>query len=119
VVRAVDHDRGEAAVDAGLADLEICAVVKVKREVNAAVLSRSLGQSHEVSVLCILARTCGDLKDHGRLLLSSRLGDRLNDLHVVDVERTNGILALVCLFEHFLCCYKCHFFTFLSADAEP
>ena len=37
MVRAVDHNRGKATVNAGLTDVEICSVVKVKCEVNAAI----------------------------------------------------------------------------------
>ena len=108
VVRAVDHNRGEASVDASLADLEICAVVKVESEVNAAVLYCRLGESEKILVLCVLTCACRYLKDNGGFFLCRSLGDRLNDLHVVDVEGTDGVAACVGLLEHFSGCYESH-----------
>ena len=109
VMRTVDHDRGETAVDAGLADLEVCAVVEVEREVNTGILDRSLCQCNEVLMLCILSCACGNLQDNGGAQFFRRLGDRLDDLHVVDVECADGVTALVSLLEHLFGCYKCHF----------
>ena len=108
MVRAVDHDGGEAAVDAGLADLEICAMVEVEGEVNASILDGSLSKCEQVCMLCILTCAGRDLKDNRGLLRGSSLGDGLNDLHVVDVERADGVAAGIGLFEHFLGGYKCH-----------
>ncbi|CDC62976.1 uncharacterized protein BN660_00108 [Clostridium sp. CAG:448] len=108
VMGAVDHDRRKSAVNAGFADFKIRAVVQVKRQVNAGIADGSLRQSHQVLVLCVFARTCGNLENHRGTLFLSRLGDCLDDFHVVDVERTDGITALVCFFEHFLGCYQCH-----------
>ena len=108
VVRAVDHDGGEAAVDAGLADLEVCAVIQVQSQIDAAVLDGGLSQSHQILMLGVLARACGYLENNGGLDLTGSLGDGLDDLHVVDVEGTDGVAALVGLLEHFLGCYECH-----------
>ena len=77
-------------------------MVKVKGEVNAAVLNGSLGETEQISGLGVLARAGGDLKDNGRLFLGGSLGYRLNDLHVVDVESADGVAALVGFSEHFL-----------------
>ena len=114
---AVYHDGREAAVDARLADIEICAVVEMESEVNAAVLSCRMSESHEISVLCILACACGNLKNNRRFLLCRSLGDSLNYLHIVDVESAYGIAALISFFEHFLCCYYSHFLNLFPAGA--
>ena len=108
-MRTVDHNGGETAVDAGLTDLKICAVVKVKSEINAAVLNCCASKAHKVCVLSILTRACGNLENNGGLFLSSRLGDSLDDLHVVNVESADSIAAGISLLEHFLCSNKCHF----------
>ena len=109
VVRAVDHNRRKATVNAGFANIEICTVVKVKCEINAAVLNCRARKPHKVCVLCILACACGNLKNNGGLFLGSSLGDSLDYLHIIDVEGTDSVSALVSLLEHFLRCYKCHF----------
>ncbi len=100
VVGAVDHDGGEAAVDAGLADLEVGAVIEVERQINAAVGNGGLRQSDEIRMLGVLTGTGRHLQDDGGLDLACGLGDGLNDLHVVDVECADGVAALVGLLEH-------------------
>ena len=40
--------------------------------------------------------------------LRRRVDDRLDDLHVVDVERAYRVAASVGFFEHFACVYECH-----------
>ena len=109
MMRAVDHNGREASVDAGLADLEICAVVEVKREVDAAVLDSGLSESEKVSVLSVLSCTCGNLKDNGGFYFARSLGDSLNNFHVIDVESTDSVAACVSLLEHLFGCNKCHF----------
>ena len=108
VVRAVDHNGCKAAVNASLADLKICTVVEVERDIYAGVTDCSLCKTHEVFVLCVLTCACGYLQDDRGLFLCCCLGDRLNDLHVVDVESTDCVAAAVSLLEHFCSCYKCH-----------
>ena len=114
---AVYHDGRKAAVDARLADIEIRAVVEMESEVNAAVLSCRMSESHEISMLCILACAGGNLKYDRRFLLCRSFGDSLNYLHIVDVEGAYGIAALISLFEHFLCCYYSHFLNLFPAGA--
>ena len=114
VVRAVDHDGREAAVDAGLADLEVCAVVEVERKVNAAVLDSCLCESHEVSMLCVLTSACRNLQDNRGLFLCCSLGNRLDDFHVVDVECTDCIVAFVGLLKHLGSRNESHVFDLLK-----
>ena len=60
-----------------------------------------LNQLHQVSMVGIGAGALGNLQNHGSLLLTAGLGDALNDFHVVDVESTDGVAAVVSLLEHF------------------
>ena len=108
VMRTVDHNRSKSAVDTGLADLEGIAVVKVESHINTCVLDSSLSKAHEVSVLCILSCTCGNLKDNRGLFFCSSLCNSLDDLHIVDVKSTDSVSACVCLFEHFFRSYESH-----------
>ncbi len=47
------------------------------------------------------AGTLGNLKNDGSVFLLAGLGDALHDLHVVDVERADGVAAVIRLLEHF------------------
>ena len=105
---AVDHDGGEAAVNAALAELKAVAVVEMQGDRKAGLLLGSLHELDEIGVVGIGARAAGDLQNDGGLDLGSSLGDALDDLHVVDVECADGIAALIRLAEHFLCSYDRH-----------
>ena len=118
VVRTVDHNGGETAIDAGFADFEVCAVVKVESKVDTGVFNSSLSKSHEICVLCIFSCTCGNLKNNGRFFFSSSFGDRLNDFHVVDVESTDSVAAFVSLLEHLFCRNNSHLMFLFSADVR-
>ena len=99
--RSVDHDGSESAVDRGLADIEIRAVIEVHDDGNIRSLHRRLHEMFEVDGIRVLSRTRGNLKNDGRFALVRRLHDRLNHLHVVDVERADGITARIRFLEHF------------------
>ena len=72
------------------------------------VLHRRLNELHEVDVLGIAAGALGHLKDQGSLEVDGGLGDALDDLHVVDVERADGVAAVVRFLEHFGSRYDSH-----------
>ena len=98
---AVDHDGGEAAVDAALAGLEVGAVIQMQDDGDIRVLDDgSLDQLHQIGVVGIGARALGNLQDDGGLQLAAGLGDALHDLHVVDVEGADGVAAGIGLLEH-------------------
>ena len=101
-VRAVVHDRGEAAVDAVLADVEVLAVVKVQHHRQVGVQQGRLDELHDVVLPGVLARPGGNLKDQRGLFLAGRLHDALDDLHVVHVEGADGVPFLVGPLEHLL-----------------
>ena len=61
-----------------------------------------LYQLHQVGVVGISAGALGHLEDQGGVDFLSGLGDALYDLHVVHVESTDRITAVICLLKHFL-----------------
>ena len=103
--RAVDHNGGEAAVDAGLAGFEVGAVVQMQNngDIGAANYG-SLDQLDQIVVVRVGAGTLGNLEDNGSVLFLAGLSDALNDFHVVYVERTNCITAMISLFKHLSGC---------------
>ena len=101
----VDHNGSEAAVDAGLADFKICAVVQMQSNGKIRIdIQSSLNETLQLSTVRILSCAGGSLEDNRGLLLSSSLGDGLYDLHVVYIECTDGIAAFICFLKHFSCC---------------
>ena len=108
VVAAVDHHGGETAVDAALADVEAVAMVKMQADGQAGLDHGRFHELHQVGVVRVFARAGGNLKDQRGGKLLCRFGDALHDLHVVDVERADGIAAFIGLFEHFSACDKRH-----------
>ena len=96
----VDHNGGEAVVDAGLAGLEAVAVVQMQADGQAGLNLGGLHQLDKVGAVGIGAGTLGNLQDHRGVQLFAGLGDALNDLHIVDVESADGVAALVGLLEH-------------------
>ena len=61
----------------------------------------SLYQLNQIGVVGIFPGTGRYLQDQRRLQLLGGLGDALHNLHVVDIECTNGVPAIVGFFEHF------------------
>ena len=98
---AVDHNGGETAVDAGLAGLEVRAVVQMQGDRNIrALLNSCLYHLYEVGVVSVSACALGYLKNDRSVLLLASLGDTLNDLHVVHVESADSVAAVISLLEH-------------------
>ena len=105
---AVDHHGGEAAVNAGLAGLKIRAVIQVQGDGQTGLFGGSLYHSNQVVVRGVLACAGGALQDHRGVQLLGCTGDALHDLHVIYIESTDGVTALISLLEHFGSCYQWH-----------
>ena len=105
----VDHHRGKAAVDAALAGLKVGAVIQMQHDGNIrAAGNGSFHQLHQIGVVGVGTGTLADLQNNGSVFLLAGFGDTLHDLHVVDVERADGIAAVICLCKHFFRSYQWH-----------
>ena len=105
----VDHDGGKAAVDAALAGLKVRAVVQMQGDGDVGALDDGrLHQLHQIGVVGVGPGALGHLENQGSLQIPGGLGDALDDLHIVDVERADGIAAVVGFFEHFGRGNQCH-----------
>ena len=69
---------------------------------------RRLHQLDEIDMLGVFPGPGGHLEDDGGLLQLGRLGDPLDDLHIVDIECTDGVAARIGLFEHLFRCDQWH-----------
>ena len=106
---SINHNRSKSAVNAGFAELKRVAVVKMKSNGNFGIqLHGCFNKLYKVSMICIGACTFGYLKNDRAFQLPCRFCDTLNDLHIVDVERTDSISAVIGFCEHFFCGYECH-----------
>ena len=105
---SVDHDGGEAAVDAALADIKGIAVIEVENDGKTRLNYSRLNELDEIGMVGIRARALGYLKNKGSVELGRGLGNALYDLHVVYVEGADSVAAIICFFEHLGACYKCH-----------
>jgi len=99
-VRTVDHDGGEAAVDARLADVEVLTVVEVQHHRQVGVKQGGFDELDDVILARILARARRYLKDERGAFFGPRLHDALYDFHVVHVEGANGVAFTVGPCEH-------------------
>ena len=76
-------------------------------------LDSSFDKFDQICVVSICSCAFGNLKNKRSTKFAGRFCDTLHDLHVVHVERTDGIAAVVGLFEHFSCGYQRHSHTLL------
>lgn len=65
---------------------------------------RSFHQFDQIRVVGISPGSFGNLQDKRSFQLSGRFRDPLYDLHVVHVERTDGVAAFICFLKHFSSC---------------
>ena len=54
-------------------------------------------QLYQVSMVCVSTSAFGNLQDNRAVQLAGCLSNTLNDLHVVHVERADGISAVISL----------------------
>ena len=104
----VNHDGGKAAVDAAFAQLKAVAMVQMEADGETGLDDGGLDQLHQIGVIGIGTGTLADLQDQRSIEVLGSLCDALHDLHIVDIERADGIAAVIGLFEHFFRCYQWH-----------
>ena len=104
--RSVDHDRCESAIDAALAELKAVAVIQMQSDRDLRILSySSLNQLYQIGMVGISSCSLGNLQNNRRLQLAGCFCNTLNDFHVVYVESTDRITAIVGFLKHFSGCY--------------
>jgi hypothetical protein len=94
LVRTIDHDAGEAVVDAFFAKLEGITVVQVNRDRDVGRADSGFDQFFEVNGMGVFACAAGDLQHDGRFFLLASFHDGLEKFHVVHVKRAERIFAL-------------------------
>ena len=100
----IDHDRRKSVVHTFLADIEIFAVVQMKGDIQSRIQDGCFHQLQKICRLGIFAGSGRHLQDQGRALLDGSVDDALNDFHIVNIKRTDGIIGFQCLGEHFFRC---------------
>ena len=114
--RTVDHYRREAHVDAALAQLEAVAVVEMQDDLRLlpaqllGILDGTLGHVAQQRLVGVVARTLRYLQNHGRLGLGRSHDDRLQLLHVVEIECRNRVTSVNGLLEHLFGVHKTQLF---------
>ena len=97
---SIDHHGRETGVHAALADLEAVAVVQVQADLRVLptellrVSDGTFGHVAEKGGVGIVAGALGNLEDDRGLGLGSGLDDGLELLHVVEIERRDGVTAV-------------------------
>ena len=77
-------------------------MIKVKSDRDLRVLDNgSLYQLNQICVVSICTSSLGYLKNNRAVQLACCFCDTLYDFHVVYVESTDSIAAVICLLEHF------------------
>ena len=98
----VDHNGSKSVVDAILAGLKICTVIQMKNDRKLRVkLCCCLNKLDKVYGIRILSCALGSLKNNGALQLCCCVRDSLNDFHVVDVESSDCVAAVISLLKQF------------------
>ena len=103
ILGTVDHNGSEAAVHAVFADFKISAVIQMQADGKTGVFYCRFHQLGQINMLGIFAGAGGNLQDQRSLFLYGGFHDTLDDLHVVNIERTNSIVPFIGFFEHFFC----------------
>ena len=99
--RSVNHNGGEPIFDALLTSFKGVAVIQMQGDGQSSFNFCRLNQLDKISGIGIAHGTGRDLEDHRSTALFCRLCNSLDNLHIVGIEGTDGVTALVGLAEHF------------------
>ena len=106
---SIDHNGGETAVDAALAQFKGITVIQVQGDRDFGIqLDCGLDQLDQVCMVGVSAGTLGNLQNDGSFELAGSIGNSLNDFHVVDVEGADSVSAVIGFLKHFGCCNQWH-----------
>ena len=98
---SIDHNGCETVIDTGLAGLKCITVVKMQADRQTGLDNCSFNQLYKISTVGISTCAFGNLKDDRSVAFLCSFCDTLDDLHVVDVESTNGVTTVVSFLKHF------------------
>ena len=104
----VKHDRCETVFDTVFTYFKIRAVIQMQCNIQIGFFDCGIHHCLQIFGMRIFQSRFGNLQDDSGILRLCRSYDTLDDFHVIDVECTDGIAALKCLFKHFFCCYHSH-----------
>ena len=93
LMAGIDHDAGETFIDALLAEFEGIAMVQMDGDGDVRQADGGFDELLEIDGVRVLTRTLGYLKNQRSFFLFASLNDSLDELHVVDVEGAEGVLA--------------------------
>ena len=96
----VDHDGGKTAVDTVAAKLIAVAVIQMQADGQTGLDDGGLHQLYQIGVVGIGAGTLGNLQDQRGAEVLGSFGDALDDLHIIHVERADGIPTVIRFFKH-------------------
>jgi len=100
-VAAVNHDAGEALVDAFLAQIERITMIQMYRYGDVGKADGGFDELLKINRVGILPCSFGNLQHDRGLFLLAGFDNRLQQLHVVHVEGADSIFAFECLGEEF------------------
>ena len=99
---AVDHDARVTCVHGGDAAIEAVAVVEVHGNRNTCCLRRSARHGGEVVEACVLHGAGRGLHDHRAATLLSGTDDGHDELEVLNIEGSDGVMVRLGIEQHVL-----------------
>ena len=92
-VGGINHDTRKALINALLAQIKGVPVIEMNRQRDGREADRRFDELLEINRMRVITGTARNLEHHWRLFFLAGLDDGLRHLHVVHVERAEGVLA--------------------------
>ena len=112
LVAGINHHAGKAFINAVFAQLERVAVIEVDGDGDVREADGGLDELLEIDRVGVLAGAFGNLQHHGSFFFFACLDDGLEQFHVIDVKRPEGVFALQRLGEQVFSMCQWHIFRF-------